>query len=252
MDHLIVIFVLALGLILGSFYNVIGLRIPIGKSIVWPRSQCFNCKRSLTTIELIPLVSFILLKGCCQSCKKKISAIYPLVELLTGLLFLVAYFHLGLTAELLVALLLISLLMIITVSDIRYMIIPDRILLFFCPVFLLLRYTIAPASNAFESLAGMLVGFIMLWLIKTISHGRMGGGDVKLFAVLGIVLGLNGVLLAFMLSCFFGALIGGVGMMLGKVSKGQPISFGPYIAIGTMVTYFFGSFLIQLYISLLK
>lgn len=250
MDIVIVIYLFVLGLVFGSFYNVIGLRIPMGESFVWSRSQCPTCKRLLTTVELIPLLSFFLQKGRCRSCRQRISALYPTIELITGVLFVVAYFLVGLTTEIFVALLLISLLMIVIVSDIRYMIISDRVLLFFLPIFLLLRYTIAQPQNLWEPLVGILIGFLLLWLIRLISRNRMGGGDVKLFAVLGSVLGLNGVLLAFFLSCFFGAFIGVAGMMIGKIKKGQPIPFGPFIALGSVVTYFFGTYLLELYLNL--
>ena len=119
------------GLVFGSFFNVVGLRVPKGESIVRPPSHCTVCDRNLTIKDLVPVFSFVFLKGKCRGCGTKIHWVYPVMELATGLLFAFAYLQLGFSLELIVALLFISLLVIITVSDLAYMLIPDKILLFF-------------------------------------------------------------------------------------------------------------------------
>ena len=116
------------GLVLGSFFNVVGLRVPLKKSIATPRSACPTCGHQLTPLELIPVLSYIFQKGRCRGCQSRISPIYPFFELLTGILFAAAPYFVGWSAELFVALTLISLFMIIIVSDIHYMIIPDKML----------------------------------------------------------------------------------------------------------------------------
>lgn len=129
------IYLLLLGLLFGSFYNVVGLRVPIKRSIVTPRSTCGTCGHQLTPYELIPVVSYLLQKGKCRGCESRISPIYPFFELLTGLLFATAPLVIGWSGELVVALTLISMFMIIIVSDIHYMLIPDKILIWFAGIF---------------------------------------------------------------------------------------------------------------------
>lgn len=235
-----------MGTILGSFYNVAGLRIPQNQSIAAPRSHCPHCKQTLSPLELVPVLSYILLGGKCRRCKAPVSALYPAVELSTGILFAAAPLIMGWTAELFVAWTLISLVIIVFVSDFKYMIIPDKVLLFFAAVLIVERIFI-PLSPWWDSLAGAGLGFFLLLLIAVISKGGMGGGDIKLYAVIGIVLGVKLVLLSFFLATLFGAAIGGLGMIFGIVQKGKPIPFGPFIGIGTLLAYFYGSELIEWY-----
>lgn len=234
------------GLIFGSFFNVVGLRIPENISIVKPRSACPNCNHKLSSLELIPVISFLIQKGKCSNCHTKISPIYPLFELITGILFAFSYYFFGLTMELIVSLTLVSLLVIIVVSDYKYMIIPDKVLLFFAPLFIVERFFI-PLHPWWNSLLGAAVGFGLLLVIAVISRGGMGGGDIKLFAVLGIVLGWKLILFAFFMSTLFGAVFGLIGMVLKKVERGKPMPFGPYIALGTLVSYFYGENIIWWY-----
>ncbi|MFT8321644.1 MAG: prepilin peptidase, partial [Bacillus sp. (in: firmicutes)] len=184
------------GITLGSFYNVVGLRVPKKESIVRPRSHCTSCGHTLTAMELIPVLSYILVRGKCRCCKASISPFYPIFELLTGLLFVVCPFILGWSSELFVAWTLISLFMIITVSDLVYMIIPDKVLLFFSGLLVIERFFI-PLSAWWDSLAGAAVAFTLLLVIAIVSKGGMGGGDIKLFAVIGFVVGIKLVLVAF-------------------------------------------------------
>lgn len=238
------------GLVFGSFYNVVALRIPEGKSIVAPRSACPKCGHQLTAWELIPVLSYFIQRGKCRRCKARISPVYPFFELLTGVLFAIAPLIIGWSGELVIALTFISMLVIITVSDLAYMIIPDKVLMFFAGLFLIERIFI-PLIPWWDSLAGAAVGFILLLLIAVVSKGGMGGGDIKLFAVVGFVLGVKMLLLSFFLSTLFGALFGVIGLLLGSIKRKQTIPFGPFIALGTLVAYFFGDFLIAEYMSLL-
>jgi leader peptidase (prepilin peptidase) / N-methyltransferase len=239
------------GLAFGSFFNVVGLRIPMKKSIVTPRSACPTCGHKLTALELIPVFSYLILRGKCRVCKTRISPIYPIIELITGILFVLAPFQIGWSWELIVAWSLISLFMIILVSDIHYMIIPDKILLVFAGIFLFERI-LWPLTPWWDSLVGALVGFLLLLLIALISRGGMGGGDVKLFALIGFVLGVKLVLLSFFLSTLYGALIGGTALLLKIVKRRQPIPFGPFIVVGTLTAYFWGPKIINLYLRFLS
>ncbi len=195
------------GLVFGSFFNVVGLRVPKRESIVRPPSHCTVCNRNLTVKDLVPGFSYVFLKGKCRGCGTKIHWVYPVMELATGLLFAFAYYQLGFTLELVVALLFISLLVIITVSDIAYMLIPDKILLFFLIPLIVLR-VFEPLSPWWDSIVGAVVGFGVLFLIAIVSKGGMGGGDIKLFFVIGLVLGWVPTLLTLFLASIIGTVIG--------------------------------------------
>jgi leader peptidase (prepilin peptidase) / N-methyltransferase len=235
-----------IGTILGSFYNVVGLRIPQNKSIRAPRSHCQHCMHTLSPLELIPVLSYIFLGGKCRRCKAPVSALYPTVELSTGIMFAAAPLIMGWTVELFVAWTVISLVIVVFVSDFKYMIIPDKVLLFFGTVLIAQRIFI-PLSPWWDSLAGATLGFFLLLLIAVISKGGMGGGDIKLYAVIGLALGVKLVLLSFFLATLSGAAIGGLGMILGLVQKGKPIPFGPFIGFGTLLAYFYGREIIEWY-----
>jgi leader peptidase (prepilin peptidase)/N-methyltransferase len=239
------------GITLGSFFNVIGLRVPLKKSIIVPRSACPTCGHQLKPYELIPVISYLIQKGKCRGCQSRISPIYPIFELLTGILFATAPLVIGWSGELVVALSLISMFMIIIVSDIHYMIIPDKILIWFAGIFLLERI-FWPLPHWWDSLLGAVTGFTLLLVIALISKGGMGMGDVKLYALLGFVLGFKLVLLSFFLSTLFGAVIGGLAMLLKIFKRKQPIPFGPFIAAGTLTAYYWGSDLIDIYLQFLN
>lgn len=139
------------GLVFGSFYNVVGLRVPKKQSIAYPPSHCTTCDRRLTALDLVPVFSYLFLRGQCRTCGSKIHWVYPLMEAITALLFTAVFLKFGLTPELLVGLLFISLLVIITVSDIAYMLIPDKVLLPFAAVLLILRFVIPSILGGIQS-----------------------------------------------------------------------------------------------------
>ncbi|WP_405102521.1 prepilin peptidase [Oceanobacillus sp. FSL H7-0719] len=244
------IFFFLFGLTFGSFFNVVGLRSPRTESFLYNRSCCPKCKRTLNWYELIPLFSFLIQQGKCRSCKMKISFIYPFVESLTGVLFAFGFWMIGFEWELITALLLISMLMIIFVSDLKYMIIQNRILLFFLPFFLFMRF-IVPLGSWWSPIAGGLGAFLLVALLIILSRGGMGAGDMKLFAVLGIVLGHEKIFLTFFLACFCGAFIGILLMLFKLVKRKQPIPFGPYIVFAALISYFYGESIIDWYLSFL-
>lgn len=239
------------GLIFGSFFNVVGIRVPNGQSIVRPRSACPSCQHQLTAAELIPVLSYVFQGGKCRECKTRISPIYAIFELLTACLFISAPLVLGWTEELIVAWTLISLMIIITISDILYMLIPDKVLLVFTGLFLFERLFI-PLTPWWDSLAGAAVGFFLLLLIAVVSKGGMGGGDIKLFAVIGFVVGIKVVLLSFFLATLYGALFGLFALLLKRVKRGEPIPFGPFIAAGTLTAYYFYDIIISRYFQILS
>lgn len=247
MNVLAVVSLFVIGSCLGSFFNVIGLRVPKAMSFVHGRSQCMSCNKSLYWYELIPIFSYIWLKGRCKICHQKISVMYPLIELLTGLLFVFSYLHLKFTPELITALCFVSLLMIVLVTDFTYMIIPNRILLFFFPIFLLLRLFF-PLQSWTNSLLGAVCGIVLIGLVIILSRGAMGAGDMKLLGLIGIVIGWDKTLLTFFIAVCTGACAAYL-IFLPKRSMKEPIPFAPYLVIGAIASYFYGDTLIQFYTS---
>lgn len=249
MEGLITLYFFILGLIFGSFFNVVGLRVPKGESLIRPGSHCPQCNHPLAWYELIPFFSYLLLRGKCKVCKNRISPIYPLMEGLTGILFAFSFWRFGWSSELVASLLLISLFMIITVSDLKYMLIPNKVLLFFLPIFILYR-VFNPLTPWWDSILGAFLGFGILYLLAVISRGGMGGGDIKLYFVLGLLLGSELTLL----SLFFSSLIGsifGLGLLVTKnFKKRNPIPFGPFIAAGTILSFFYGEMVLDWYMNL--
>ncbi|MCP2035068.1 leader peptidase (prepilin peptidase)/N-methyltransferase [Planomicrobium sp. HSC-17F08] len=236
------------GLVFGSFYNVVGLRVPKNESIAFPPSHCTKCNRQLTALDLVPVFSYLFLRGRCRSCGEKIHWVYPLMEAITAVLFAISFWQLGFQPELIVALIFVSLLVIITVSDIAYMLIPDKVLLPVGIVLLALRLFI-PLDPWWDALLGAAVGFGILLLIAIVSKGGMGGGDIKLFFVIGLVLGTSGTLMTLFFASLIGAIAGIVQLRVRNQDRKTPVPFGPSIALGAVITYFWGDALLNWYMN---
>lgn len=263
MEGFIYLYIFFIGACLGSFYNVVGLRISQDKSIVRPRSSCPNCGHELSFWELIPVLNYFLLVGKCRECKSRISTKYLIFEILTGLLFIYSYYMFGFNLELIVALTFISLFIIISVSDLEYMLIEDVVVLFFLVLILIERYfiTIPLTFNTFglnpllESLIGGAFGFGLLYWIafigkKIYNKEVMGGGDIKLYGIIGIVLGLKLTFISLFLASILGSIIGLILIKLKIVKPSTPIPFGPFIAVSSLISYFYGYELINWYLNL--
>ncbi|GEN31514.1 leader peptidase (prepilin peptidase)/N-methyltransferase [Cerasibacillus quisquiliarum] len=235
MEFLLYLFLF--GLILGSFYNVVGIRLANGESIVTPRSHCPSCHHQLTAWELIPVFSYIYQRGKCKTCGMTISIKYPLFECVTATLFTISPLMVGWSKELLIALLLISLVIIITISDLEKMIIPNKVLLFFSIIMIILRLFIQtePWWNAYVA---AMIGFLLLFIIAIVSKGGMGGGDVKLFFVIGLFVGIKGVFFTLFFASLFGLIYGLIMMVKQRLQRKQPIPFGPFIGIASLLVYF--------------
>jgi len=242
------IFIFLFGLVFGSFYNVVGIRVPQKESIVHPPSHCTKCQRRLTALDLVPVLSYVFLGGKCRSCGNKISWVYPVIELMTGVLFAFAYWRLGWSIEVIVAFVFISLLVIIVVSDLAYMQIPDKVLLFFLPLLAIGR-VLSPLTPWWDSLVGAVVGFGILYIIAVLSNGGMGGGDIKLFFLIGLVLGTIDTLLTLFLAAVIGMIVGFTVLSKNKQGRKTPIPFGPSIALAAVIVYFYGDLLINWYLG---
>ena len=221
-----------LGTILGSFYNVVGYRIPKKESIIYPPSHCPKCNHKLKFYELIPIISYIIQKGKCKNCKEKIGLFYPIFELITGLLFAISLKIFGLTPNLLLILTFISMLIIITISDIKYMIIPDSILLFFSILILIEIYIFKGFNEVLSSITNGIISFIIMYLIKKFGDflfkkESMGGGDIKLMFVIGLFTSYKNALL----TIFIGSLIGlPISLISIKKNTNHILPFGPLLS----------------------
>ncbi|SFE97549.1 leader peptidase (prepilin peptidase) / N-methyltransferase [Paenibacillus catalpae] len=251
MTLFLTIYLFILGLIVGSFFNVVGLRVPIKLSVVSPPSQCPKCGNRLRPRDLMPVVSYMLSRGQCRQCGKRISPLYPMGELATGLLFAWIYLTFGNSWDTVIGLLLVSMSVILTVSDLKYMLLPNRILLAFAPVFLVLRCLFPDDSSVWLHVWGAIAGGGVLLAVVILTRGGMGLGDVKLIFLLGWILGLPNLIPAFILACFFGSLVGGLLILFKIVKRKQPIPFGPFLLLGALLSFAYGDTIIDCYHSIL-
>ena len=239
MEILIGIMVFIFGLVFGSFYNVVGYRLPNNMSIIFPGSHCPNCNHELKFYELIPVLSYIFQGGKCRKCKKKISVIYPFFELLTGTLFLLSYLVFGISIDFFICITFLSILVIITISDIKYYIIPDEVLIV-GSVFLIIELCIKMYLNKLGWVNGLflpilngLASFSALYLIKILGDflfkkESLGGGDIKLMFVMGLVLGFPMSMTLIFIASFI-ALPISIYTLFKKDTNVLP--FGPYLAL---------------------
>jgi leader peptidase (prepilin peptidase)/N-methyltransferase len=246
---ILTLYFLLLGLIIGSFLNVIIYRLPEGKSIITPPSHCPKCGTRLKVIDLIPVLSFLSTGGKCRYCNTKISKQYPIIELLTGFFFLAAYLKFGISVQLFIYLLLISSLIAVTVIDYKYMIIPNKIT-YPLIVISLLSAIIFDYLTIFQSLLGIVIPSLLLLIVAFIFKGGMGMGDVKLVAAIGGFMGWIYTLAGIFLGSLLGSIIGLSLMGLGIIGRKTRIPFGPFICIGAVVMIFFGDTLFNWYINL--
>ena len=260
-------FVFAFGSIVGSFLNVCIHRMPLGESIVWPHSHCPHCQKKIPTYDNIPFISYIFLKGRCRFCKEKISLRYPAVELLTAIIFLALFNRYGLSYDFLIFVVFICGLIIAAFIDIKQRIIPDEIsiggiilgfILTAIKGFNLRPFTYDP-KPLLNSFLGILIGGGMVYITgflfdlvyfkllkKPPIQGEttsMGGGDVKLLAMIGAFLGWQKVIIVFFLAPFFGGVIGLVNLL---VKKDHIIPYGPFLSLAAIFSLFWAEKIIRL------
>jgi len=245
------ILIFILGLIVGSFCNVCIYRIPKNESIIYPASHCPKCRTTIKPVDNIPLLSYILLKGRCRNCGSKISIQYPVVELLTGMIYLIIYLIYGLSIQSLVYIILSSALIIIAFIDLNEQIVPDVISLPGIGVGLILSFFV-PYLSFINSALGVVVGGGIILIIALVGSmifkkEAMGGGDVKLAAMIGAFLGWRYTIISLFLGFFLGALAG-IFLILSKIkSKEDMVPFGPFIALGSLITLLWGEKIIAWY-----
>jgi leader peptidase (prepilin peptidase)/N-methyltransferase len=240
-----IVFAFLFGLALGSFLNVCIYRIPLKKSIVRPPSSCPNCGAGIRFYDNIPVISYVLLLGRCRHCRTPISLRYPLVELITGLLSVAIFMRFGLGPNYIFLFLFTAALIAIAFIDLQHKIIPDVISL---PGILAgLAFSFFPSAgiSPLDALIGVVGGGGFLFLVGTAFEkmtGRegMGGGDVKLLAMIGAWMGWKALPYIILISSLSGAVIGGVSLAISRQGVRSRIPFGPFLALGALVFLFFG------------
>src|SRR4030066_184341 len=248
-----VVLIFILGLIVGSFSNVCIYRIPRNESIIYPASHCPKCHTTIKPKDNIPLLSYILLKGKCRNCKTKISIQYPMVEFLSGLIYLIIYLIYGLSVQTLIYIILSSALIISAFIDLNEQIIPDVISLPGIVTGFIISFFV-PYISFINSALGVVVGggiILVISLGGSVIYKKeaMGGGDVKLAAMIGAFLGWRYIIISLFLGFFLGALAGII-LIIAKIKKREDvIPFGPFIVLGSLITLLWGEQIISWYLG---
>jgi leader peptidase (prepilin peptidase) / N-methyltransferase len=265
------LFAFIFGTIVGSFLNVCIHRMPLGESVVWPSSHCPHCKKRIPAYDNIPFLSYLLLGGRCRFCKGKISLRYPAVEFLTGLAFLVLFYNYSLSPEFFFYMVLFCALIVATFVDIRHRIIPDEVsigaMIVGFTLSVIKGVSISPFSFNFKpalaSLLGIIIGGVIIYLsgfffdlvyFKLMKRPpiqgeteSMGGGDVKLLAMIGAFLGWERAVFTFFLAPFFGLIIGLASL---ATKKDHTIPYGPFLSIAAIISLFWMDKILRLLFGL--
>ena len=253
MIHLELITAFVFGICIGSFLNVCIYRLPIGQSIVHPPSSCPGCSTTIRFYDNIPLLSWLFLRGRCRHCHTPIAFRYVLVELLGGLMAVCVYSKFGPSIEGIAYYALVAALLVIIFIDIDHQIIPDVISLPGIPLGFAASF-LMPSINWMDSLIGILAGggslYAVAWIYALITGKEgMGGGDIKLLAMIGAFIGWQGVLLTIFMGSAIGTIVGLIDMLKKKTDMKMRIPFGPFLAIGAVIYIFFGKEIISCYVS---
>lgn len=233
---------LLIGLIFGSFYNVVGLRISKKENLLFPGSHCPKCNHKLKPYELIPVFSYIFLRGKCKKCKEKISIMYPFIELCTGILFAISFYKYGFSTDLILALLLSSLLVIVIVTDLNFYIIPDSIVVTFGILIFIYNIIAKGVLNACTHVVYGLIMFGLMYALMKFGNAlfkkeSLGGGDIKLMGILGMINKPIVSIVSLSLAAFI-ALPCSIFFL--KKNNDKIIPFGPFIIISFILIMFLG------------
>ena len=256
LDSIMVVYSALLGLILGSFVNVCIYRIPLKKSIVFPPSSCPNCGEKIRFYDNIPLISYVLLLGKCRHCRNPLAWHYPFVEAVTGLLSLALFIKYGLSYQYILYLIFTTSLVAISFIDLQHQIIPDVISL--PGIVAGLAASFLPGDISWlDSLIGIIAGGGSLYLVAVVYEritGKegMGGGDIKLLAMIGAWLGWMSLHFIILISSFAGVAVGVPCLLLGGKGLRVRIPFGPFLALGALLFFFFSHDIMNWYLRFLQ
>ncbi len=234
------------GIVIGSFLNVLIYRVPKKENIAVVRSHCMSCGYQLKWFDLIPLFSWLALRGKCRKCGERISVQYPIIEALNGILYLVVFHHYGLSVESLLYCLLFSALLALSVIDFRTYEIPVGFNYFILALGLI--RVVTDFQNWSTYVIGFLAVSVFLYLLYVVTGGRgIGGGDVKLMATCGLLIGWKLIILAFLLGCILGSVIHLIRMRISE--EGHVLAMGPYLSMGVAIAVLYGEQLIGWYLT---
>lgn len=255
LDTLILVYALLLGLIVGSYLNVVIHRLPRGVSTVLPRSSCPGCGAAIRIWDNLPLVSYVLLAGKCRHCRMRIAGRYPLVEAASGLAFAGCFLRFGPSVTALVAALFCSAMIVLAAIDLEHFILPDRITLPGIAAGLLLQPWIPGVSLRSAALGAALGAAILLavaggWYLLRKEEG-MGLGDVKMLAMIGAFLGVGGMLVTLFFAFLGGAVVGLAVAAVSRRGLKTRLPFGAFLAPAAVASLFWGQRLAELYLGLL-
>ena len=241
------------GAMVGSFINVCIHRLPREESVVFPASHCPHCQSPIRPYDNIPLFSFIFLKGRCRSCHHPIAWRYPLVELAHGLGGLLLVWQFGFSAQAAVYALFLAALIAVIFIDLSHQIIPDVITLPGMAIGLVAAATVLPPGWA-NAMTGLLLGGGLFYIVAVLSvvllkKEGMGGGDIKLIAMIGAFLGWEATLLTIFLAALTGSVVGIFLILARGRSRAEPIPFGPFLAMGAMISLFWGGTILRWYLT---
>ena len=247
------IFFFVFGAIIGSFLNVIADRLPQDKSIVSPPSRCPGCDRRLSAADMIPVLSWLVLRGHCRTCGQTIPARVLWVELVTGLAFALLFLHFGMTPVLWVSLLYAAFTIVIFIIDMEHQLILNSILLPAMAVALAVSFfsnQIELAPTLLNAVIGAAAGFGIFLVVYIVSRGGMGEGDVKLGALAGLITGWPNIIVAVILSWIASGLVA-IGLLgLRRKGRREAIAFGPFLALSMFITFLWGTPFIDWYLGL--
>ena len=245
------IFIFLLGLVIGSFLNVCIYRIPREESILYPPSHCGSCNHKLGSLDLFPVFSYIFLKGKCRYCKDKISIRYPTIEILNAIVYLLIYFKFGAAIITLKYCILASLLIVIATIDYDTQLVytASTICGGVIGIIFVIIQSIIYEDNSLDLILGGLIGFGIIGLIVVLTKG-MGEGDIEIAAVCGLFLGIKGILLGLFLAIVIGGMAGIIILTLKLKKAKDKMAFGPFIAIGCLISMLWGNKILLVYSQL--
>ena len=249
MEVLFILTFALFGLAVGSFLNVVADRLPEGESIVYPPSHCSTCGHTLATGDLIPVVSYISLRGRCRYCGAPIPKRLPVIEAVTGALFVFAYLEYGLTLKTAVTVFYFCLFLVLMVIDLEHTVIPNKIV-YPAGVVALIISIFSPQIGVVSALTGGAAAFIIFLLIAIVSRGGMGLGDVKMATLIGLITGFPLVLVDLLLAVVLGGLVAIFLLALRLRKPKEGIPFAPYLSLATMATLLWGQDILGWYLRL--
>lgn len=242
--------ILILGLVIGSFLNVCIYRIQREESIVFPPSHCTSCGYNLKTLDLIPVISYIFLKGKCRKCSESISIKYPIIEIINGVMYVVLFLKFELSYDFVFNAIFFSVLLVISLIDLESKEIYLSTIIFgliIAVLYSLVSYFIFH-GNIINNILGGLIGYGIIMLIVVLTRG-MGEGDAEIAGICGLFLGIQGILLALFIAIVTGGVIASIILLLKLKDKKAEIAFGPYIVFGTVISMLYGSQIMELYLN---